>query len=477
MKYIKVTNYVENVNRLSLEKLGLSTKRDNAQTIGQFGSGIKFAPIAAIRKGMRWVFTGADSKGDYVLEYIIKDDEGIPSVFYKYQDYEKASSFSADAGILSWKDEFQIYREVVSNAIDEHTVNGFDWDVDVVDVDEIVSVPGEFSVYITATDEMLEIHNNFDKYFVVNREPIYKGTWFKLYEPIDDTFRVYCKGILVFTGEKAEKDYGLGKLSGMFDYEINTLDLNEDRTIDGNFALHYKMLVALTSVNDEKIIETMLKYFLSSKENPIYETESITAYTYQNVTAGGNSWKYVFNREYNNSVMIPQSLASFNALKTIESKGYQALTIHNEGVFALMKKMSIPAIDDIFGESLKYEYTLGIEDYPILSKALEMVVSVFPEVSEIEDKIGIYTPFDEQDSALALTIPINEDGNASKIILINAETIYSRSIEEMIATIVHEWDHYSTGLSDGDLAGRAFRDLADRRMAQLICKVYKLTNK
>jgi hypothetical protein len=40
MKYIKVTNKTDEVNRLKLEKLGFSTKRDNDETIGQFGSGI-----------------------------------------------------------------------------------------------------------------------------------------------------------------------------------------------------------------------------------------------------------------------------------------------------------------------------------------------------------------------------------------------------------------------------------------------------
>ena len=105
MLYIKVTNKAQEVNRLKLEKLGFSTKRNDDSTIGQFGSGIKFAPISAIRRGIDFVFTGNDSRGSYVLKYVIKDEEGIPSVFYKYQDYEKASSFTADAGNISWEND------------------------------------------------------------------------------------------------------------------------------------------------------------------------------------------------------------------------------------------------------------------------------------------------------------------------------------------------------------------------------------
>ena len=95
MFYIKITNQADEVSRLKLEKLGFSTKRNDETTIGQFGSGIKFAPISAIRKGIDFIFAGNDSKGAYTLQYIIQEDEGIDSVFYKYDDYIKPSSFTA----------------------------------------------------------------------------------------------------------------------------------------------------------------------------------------------------------------------------------------------------------------------------------------------------------------------------------------------------------------------------------------------
>lgn len=477
MKYIKVTNYVENVNRLSLEKLGMSTKRENDQTIGQFGSGIKFAPIAAIRKGMRWVFTGKDNKGDYVLEYIIKDDEGIPSVFYKYQDYEKPSSFTADAGILSWKEEFQIYREVVSNAIDENTLNGLGWDVDVVDVEEIVPVDGEFSVYITATEELLEIHNNFDKYFCVNRTPIYSDDWFKVYEPIDDSFRVYCKGVLVFSSEKNTKNYGASEQSGIFDYEINTLDLNEDRTVDGNFALNYKILSALVSIRDKNIINTIIQYLISKENLPLYELQSISSYVYQNVYVNNYYWKEVFEEQYEKSVIVYSGSSSYNLLKTIESKGYNAVEIKEEGVFSLMQKLAIPSVQTIFGESLKYEYSFDLTDYPVIVKAMEMCEFALPEMKGVKEFVGVYTPLYDDDNAIAMTINIGEDDELKRMILVNRDFAFKNGVEDMIGTIVHEWDHLTSSVGDGDTEGRMFRDLADKKIGYLICKLYKLTHK
>ncbi|CAB4188892.1 hypothetical protein UFOVP1172_158, partial [uncultured Caudovirales phage] len=71
-KYIKIANESGFVSRIALEKLGLSTKRNDPDTIGQFGSGIKYAPIAALRMGLDWAFTGEDEKGPYTLKYVVE---------------------------------------------------------------------------------------------------------------------------------------------------------------------------------------------------------------------------------------------------------------------------------------------------------------------------------------------------------------------------------------------------------------------
>ena len=93
-KYIKIANKSGNVSRIALEKLGLSTKRNDPDTIGQFGSGIKYAPIAALRMGLEWIFTGTDDKGSYVLKYKVEKEDGIDCIVYDYGDYQKSSSFT-----------------------------------------------------------------------------------------------------------------------------------------------------------------------------------------------------------------------------------------------------------------------------------------------------------------------------------------------------------------------------------------------
>ena len=476
MKYIKVTNQVSEVNRLGLEKLGLSTKRDNDETIGQFGSGIKFAPIAAIRKGMEWAFVGSDKKGDYVLKYVVKDDEGIPCVFYDYGDYEKPSSFTAEAGLLSWTNDFQIYREVVANAIDESKLSGLPWAIDVIELDEIKSVQGEFSVYFTATDSMLEIHSNFDKYFSVNREPVYRGETFNLYTPIDDVFRVYSKGVLVFSDEKGAASSERETMYGIFDYEFNSIELNEERTISNHWGMSYDVVRAWCSLEDKNLIKIVLRAMINQDLSHYYEFDSFSAIAFS-YGASNDLWEESFDEEYPKSVVIHLSEASVNAIKTIESKGYSYMTIEHDGIRNFFNNANIPNMKSIFGEAFMYEYSMNLDEFDKLKEAIAIIETVMPEIN-FDHIVGVYDEEDEdiQCNGLCLSVPVEEDSSETKrIILINKELAKHADVEELISTLVHEWDHWSTSIGDGNMEGRMFRNIADKHIGKLILQIFKIT--
>lgn len=476
MKYIKVSNKVTEVNRLGLEKLGLSTKRDNDETIGQFGSGIKFAPIAAIRKGMEWAFVGSDKKGDYILKYVVKEDDGIPCIFYDYGDYQKPSSFTAEAGLLSWTNDFQIYREVVANAMDEAKISGAEWDIDIVDVDEIAHVPGEFSVYFTATDEMMKVHNDFAKYFSVNRYPIYSDGHFKIYKPIDDIFRVYVKGVLVFSDEKGAENAGREPMYGIFDYELDNLELNEERTIANTWEMGMEIVRSWAKVKDKEIVKDILQAMIDEDFENFYEFDSFSAHVY-NYGVTGETWKEVFDELYPNYVLIKYADSTVNAIKTIESKGYKALQIDHDGIYNFLLNRGFKTAESTFGDSFKYQYSMDIAEFDNLNKAIEMVETVIPEIN-FDYIVGVYEE-DEDDIecfGLTLSVPDEEDEKSmNKTILINRQFAETATIAKLISTLVHEWDHFSTGITDGNMEGRMFRELADERIGELIFQMFKIT--
>jgi hypothetical protein len=477
MKYIKVTNKVKEVNRLGLEKLGLSTKRDNDETIGQFGSGIKFAPIAAIRKGMDWAFVGSDNKGDYILKYVIKEDDGIPCVFYDYGDYEKPSSFTAEAGLLSWTNDFQIYREVVSNAIDESRISGLAWSIDIIDVEEIIHCPGEFSVYFTATEEMMRIHENFAKYFSVNRYALYSDGNFKLYNHIDDTFRVYVKGVLVYSDEKAAENIGRETMYGIFDYEFDNLELNEERTIASSWDMGMEIVRCWTKLDDKNLIKKVLEAMVNADIENYFEFDSIATHVF-NYGITGELWKETFDELYPNHVLIKTLESSVNAIKTIESKGYKPFQIDHEGIYTFLLNRGITTAQSVFGESFKYEYSMDINGFSKLNQAIKIIETVVPTIN-FDYIVGVYTEEDEDITCNGLTLELPDEvdpTHMNKTILINREFAENETIVKIMSTLVHEWDHYSKGIGDGNMEGRMFREVADSRMGELILQIFKITN-
>jgi hypothetical protein len=60
-----------------------------------------------------------------------------------------------------------------------------------------------------------------------------------------------------------------------------------------------------------------------------------------------------------------------------------------------------------------------------------------------------------------------------KRILISSELAKNGGIKELVATIIHEYDHYTSGFSDSMY--REFRDLADKRLGSLMYQYYKDT--
>lgn len=480
MKYIKITNQVGIVNRLKLEKLGLSTKRNDDSTIGQFGSGIKFAPISAVRKGIPFFFVGNDNKGGYCLSYVVKNDEDIESIYYQYQDYDKPSSFTVDAGLLSWETEFQIYREVIANAMDEAKISLKPWTIDVVDDVPTTPAENEFSVYIGLTDEIAEIHNNFDKYFSSNRNPIYTSSdeRVKLYWPIDDTLRVYCKGVLVYSTEHYAKKYGdSSKARGFFDYEFSDISLNEERTVRSEYEMNNRIIKTLAELEDSNLVDLLLKNMINSSENSeYYEIKVIPQYIWNSsMHPHSKCWLDSFANNFANGLILAGSFINFNILETVKSRGFNPVVIKSSSIYEFLENANLPTAEKLLGENMVWDFSMGFEEYDGVVLANKILTDVYGESysESVTPILGTFSHSDEDATMLAFHTKMQQDDSiAEPKILINRRHASEAKIEELIATIVHEWDHFATGIDDGDFNGRMFRNVADERIGNLIFKLW-----
>lgn len=458
-KYLKITNKVDSVSRISLEKLGLSTKRNDPSTIGQFGSGIKFAPIAALRNGLEWWFTGSDSNGSYKMKYDIQVEDGVDCIVYNYGDYTKSSSFTVDAGCLSWVDYFQIYREAVSNAIDESNSDD-DWSISIVSEDDIAPVTGEFSVFITASPEMMEIHNDFDKYFCVNRVGKYTiknvGGYdsIQMIPKIDNHFRVYSHGVLVY--ENSE-------YNSFYDYNIDGLRLNEERRLTSPWDLEWIVAILFGKLSDLAIIDKILSLAMSSSNYFEFEKMSTSTIQYTDIA---EEWSQIFYMNYGeNSVIYEQSSELYNLSTSIKLKGYNPVPVNGLNLFKFLVASGVRSYTDILDEDYDIQTDFDIEKYSNVNKALNIATHYIPNLLDVVEsqRFGVYES--DVKNNLGITLNINEEVAQRKIYIQKSHAL-NDSVEHILATIIHEYDHLSTGISDYDYI--LFRDLADKRIASMM---------
>lgn len=457
MKYIKISNNSLGVNRLHLEKLGLSTKRDDPNSIGQFGSGIKYAPISALRMGLSFAFVGEDNKGKYKLQYRVEDEDGIKSIVYDYGDYEKQSSFTIDAGCMSWDTEWQIYREVVANAKD----NGH-WTREVVD--KIKYVSGQFAVYISASAEMMRIYNNHDYYFCDDRKVVYSDTYtgIDLLEKVDEKHRMYCKTVLVEETDTKE-------LQSMFDYQTSYAELNEDRQLKNHSEERIKITKLIGRISDKRLIKDILELMFTKN---LWEFNMVNEYHWTYVSANTQWAKSFYEMFGDNAVLVSPEQAMVSGYTSIvKSSGKKPVVCRVNGIYIFLSgPCKITKSEDAISEEDIFDTEQDISKYPKLEEALKIASYFEPGLGNMMKPLIVFNP-EKEDTIFGVTVNMNKE--LERQILISSVHAKTSGIEDLVGTIIHEYDHYSTGVSDS--MGRDFRDLADKRIAWLMYTTYKET--
>jgi hypothetical protein len=456
MSYIRIANKANGVNRLFLEKLGLSTKRDDDSTIGQFGSGSKFAPIAALRNGWEWINVGEDNLGPYKMQYVAKEEGDINCVYYLYDDdILKPSSFTVDAGLLSWDDEFQIFREAFSNALDEFTSSGNEYVVEIVD--EVKFEPGMFAVYLTADPSLIDIINNFGKFFSIEREPVYKfadGSGF--YEPFDNESNFYYKGVLVHSEPKL----------AVFDYGMNNVILNEERRIRNTWEINYKVASMLSNINyltgeGDEIATTLVKNMNHDRwEWTIPKSVAEAYFSDMRNSTTDNTFKRAWRNVYGDKIAVPSNLMRFKAQFSL--RNFEIVEVKSDFFYEILLRAGVECADSVLGDEVEYQFmTLTGDKKKMFRNALDIVNKYLPDFNHYVNDIKTFIPQGEQDCIYGVA-----NMKAFSIYLsVNA----FRDMELLVSTIVHEFDHLKSRYTDGD---NEFRLVADEHIGKLIMQVY-----
>ena len=127
--------------------------------------------------------------------------------------------------------------------------------------------------------------------------------------------------------------------------------------------------------------------------------------------------------------------------------------------------MGIPTSLTSLTQEYHFDVSDDTKDFPRLEVAMRIAEKFEPGLQNLNKKIGILNA----NGTDVLGMVLNMEDEENKRIVIEKSHAQSSTVEELIATIIHEYDHYESGIKDSnDHAGRSFRDLADKRIGKLI---------
>lgn len=246
--YILIQNDGE-IESNSFELIGASTKRNDNTKIGFFGSGLKYSIAFMMRNNIDFkIFSGLNEIKFSTSPEMLKD-----SKFERICINGKPTSYTTTMG-PTWSLQWFVLREIYCNAIDEGSCQMVKETVD------LNPQEGKTRIYIELTETLKDVVNNWNAYFSDERTPLFI-TDKKMYTSyLHDKVRhqqvkvykktkgvLYRKGVLVYEN----KNY-------QYDYELENIEINEDRTAKSSVAFSYCVVGMMASfVNEEWVLSVL----------------------------------------------------------------------------------------------------------------------------------------------------------------------------------------------------------------------------
>jgi hypothetical protein len=170
-----------------------------------------------------------------------------------------------------------------------------------------------------------------------------------------------------------------------------------------------------------------------------------------------------------NVVLHDEDSQLHNISMNIKLKGYNPVLITGASFYKFLIAAGNRSYMDILGKEYDIKADSDYAKYRNVDIAMNIAMSYIPELKDVIDtgRFGIYSSDTREN--LGLTVNMKESVSERKM-YVNIGHV-NDSVEHILATIVHEYDHLSSGLNDGDFY--MFRDIADKRIASLMVQNYR----
>jgi hypothetical protein len=249
-KYILIQNEGE-IESNSFELIGASTKRNEKDKIGFFGSGLKYSISYMMRKGIDFkIFSGFHEMKFSTMGESLKGQS-----FERICINGKPTSYTTTMG-PTWTEDWFVLREIYCNALDEGTCQL------VRETETVSPSEGKTRIYIEQTESLRVVSDKWDHYFADEREPLfsseevytcYLGSTDGSSSQKIDVFRK-TEGVLYRRGIRVahKNDY-------LYDYGCQFVDINEDRTAKHAVSLSYGITNMFSTFSNESYIKSVLR--------------------------------------------------------------------------------------------------------------------------------------------------------------------------------------------------------------------------
>lgn len=209
MKRAIVINSMGPLDMAAITLMGLSSKREDREKIGMFGTGLKYSVAKLMRDGVPFRVWN----GDHEVKFETRAGNFRGATPYQQVIVDgEPTSITTDMG-PQWE-TWWVVRELLSNARDEQAHEFFVADWDAVEFKE------GWTTFALDYDTFEQVWLAREKYFVTDRHPKYSGRSVRILSRwAENGTRIYKNGILIYE-DQAEDAY---------DYDLLTAELNEMR--------------------------------------------------------------------------------------------------------------------------------------------------------------------------------------------------------------------------------------------------------
>ena len=318
--YLLISNNGE-IDPRAFSLLGASSKRNESESIGFFGSGAKYALAVLLREGKAFrVFSGEREIVFTVKRETFRDKE-VSIIHIDGQP----TSLTVETG-PKWTLEHAI-RELYSNALDEE--NG-QW----AQVEYVLNAPNRTAIYIEVDEEIQAFWDEREKFFIgKDVKSLWEVGSTKCYDPastgsISNFFR---RGVWCCEDRENEPIYS---------YDLHNISLNESRVASSYDCMMAGLGVDLRSLKDNEFIENFITQHSHKECAEWYALH----YAYNDASL----WKFIFEQHW-------QYVAVKDDLGRFPEKLQHKVKVVSRYAFGFFKSIGIGTINTWMNDQEPYE--------------------------------------------------------------------------------------------------------------------------